>query len=445
MQKNPQPVSPFSRVLDRFDATMIVMGVVIGAGIFFTPSAVAQKLPSPAWILAAWLLGGLSAAAGALTFAELGSRLPRSGGLYVFLKEAYGRPVGFLYGWMLLLVSTSASVGIIAGIFASYLGYFLGFPAAWAKTAACLVILFCAGLNCLGVRMASFVQNVFTVLKIGAIAGIVALGLAFRPERAVSIPHPALEISPIFLLILGGAMVPVFFTYGGWHHINYIAGEVREPRRNVPFALITGIAGVMILYFLANLAYLRHLPVARIASSEHVAADAAEAFLGIIGGKIVAGAILVSTFGLLNALTLTDPRVYRSMAEDGLFFKWASRVHPRFGSPVAAILVQALWSCLLVLIGDPGRLMNYLVFTDCLFFAAAGAALFILRARRDEHQASFRVWLYPVTPVLFTLIQLAVAGAVLWSSPAESLAGILVALLGIGVYALRRGFARSRR
>lgn len=439
--------APLARVLDRMDATMVVFGVIVGAGIFYTPAAVAGKLPDARWILAAWFLGGISAAAGSLTFAELGALLPRSGGIYVYLREAYGDGTAFVYGWLLLLASNSGSIAVVAGIFAEYVGYFARLSPAGTKLAACAAILLLAAANCLGVRIGSGVQNIFTLLKMGVLGGIVTLGLLLGSSgetvSTAAAPGP-MAFGAGTLLFLGAAMVPVFFTYGGWHHVNTIAGELKRPERDLPFALLTGIAGVTVVYLLANLAYLRHLPVDAMASAKLVAAEAAEDFLGPAGAKVVAGAILISCFGIVNALILTSPRIYHAMAADGLFFSWAAWTHPVFKTPVAAIGVQALWASVLVIVGGPARLMNYLVFVDCLFFAAVGVALFILRARWKNVERPFRTWLYPVTPALFAAIQVGVAAAVFYSATPESLAGVIIAGCGTGAYVIRRYFRRSR-
>jgi APA family basic amino acid/polyamine antiporter len=441
------PSTGYRRVLSRFDATLLVIGSIIGAGVFFTPNDIAQVVREPGSMLGVWLLGGLIALTGSLTYAELGGMYSRAGGVYVFLREAFGGLPGFLYGWALILVIVPGALALVAGFFAANLRAF--FPLTpRAETAVALgTILLLTALNVRGVRWGSRVQNVFTLAKLVALAALIASGLLYSaaqvgPARPEAVPPPSHAGVAGFLV----AMMPVLFSYGGWQNGTYIAAEMKRPRRDVPLAVIGGTLVVIACYVLVNLAYLRVLAPDAIAGERRFAALAAEAALGPAGGRLVAAGILVSSFGILAAMLLTNPRVAQAIGEDGLFFRSFGRLHPRFGTPHLAIVVLGLWASVLLLVGRAGQLLDAVVFADWVFFAATAASLFVLRRTRAQADRPYRCPLYPWVPALFLALAVAMAGLTFVKADAVSKLlgpGILVA--GIPVYlAFRRRASRGQ-
>jgi APA family basic amino acid/polyamine antiporter len=418
---------------------MAVVGGIIGGGIFRTPAAVAERVGSPGWILAVWVVGGIVALIGALCFGELGQRHPRAGGGYVYLREAWGPLPAFLYGWALLLVIASGAIAAIAVTFADYALALTGLPPRFTLPLAIAAILFVSAVNYLGVRPGAMVQNIFTVLKLLALAALVVAGLAAGPLPAPSEPLGSPHA-------FGAALVPVLFTYGGWQQTNFIAEEMVHPERDLPRALLLGVALVVAVYLLANLAYLRVLGASGLATSTAPAADAMQMALGPAGGTLIAAGIAVSTFGFLNLVILVTPRVFQAMAADGVFFPQLARLHPVHRTPAAAIGLQAVWASALVLSGSFSQLVDYVAFADWVFFGLTVAGLFVYRHRdrqegRSGGRGAFRVPGYPWTPALFV----AAAGFVVVSSiaanPRNALIGTGLLLLGVPVYRFwsRRG------
>jgi APA family basic amino acid/polyamine antiporter len=422
---------------------MAVIGGIIGGGIFRTPAAVAERVGSPGLILAVWVVGGVVALIGALCFGELGQRRPRAGGGYVYLREAWGALPAFLYGWALLLVIASGAIAAIAVTFADYTLALTGLPPRFTLPLAIGAILFVSGVNYLGVRPGAMVQNVFTLLKLLALAALVVVGLAAGPLPPSSEPTGSPRA-------FGAALVPVLFTYGGWQQTNFIAEEMVNPERDLPRALLLGVALVVAVYLLANVAYLHVLGASGLAASTAPAADAMAAVLGPAGGTLIAAGIAASTFGFLNLVILVTPRVFQAMAADGVFFPQLARLHPVHRTPAAAIGLQAAWASALALSGSFSQLVDYVAFADWLFFGLTVAGLFVYR-RRDRQEGhsggrgAFRVPGYPWTPALFV----AAAGFVVISSiaanPRNALIGTGLLLLGVPVYRFwsRRGTLSS--
>ena len=374
----------FRRVLRPFDATMVVIGGIIGSGIFINPRLVAQSLDSSVLVLAAWAVGGLVALCGAFAYAELGSRFPRAGGQYVYLKDAWHPLAGFLYVWALLLIIETGAMAAVAIIFAEYLLRFLGRDASLTLPLAIAALVIVSAINYAGVKPGSRVLNVFVVLKVAALAVLIGIGILLPSGAAnwigdVRLTELRTGTGPA--IAFGAALIPILFAYGGWQNANYIAEEIDEPERNLPRSLIIGVIVVVIVYVLVNVAYLRLLGLEGLAATATPAADAAARALGPAGDKFVAAAIAISTFGFLDLAVLAPTRVYYAAAADGYLPSALARLHPRYGTPTLAITVQAIWAILLVLTGTYGDLLNSVVFADWIFFGLTVAALFVWRAR----------------------------------------------------------------
>ncbi len=425
-------MTTYARRLGLFSATMAVVGGIIGGGIFRTPAAVAERVGSPALILAAWILGGAVALLGALCFAELGQRRPRAGGGYVYLRETWGPLAAFLYGWALLLVIASGAIAAIAVTFADYALSLTGLSQRLTLPLAVSAILFVSAVNYRGVRPGAYLQNGFTLLKLAALAALVVFGLAAGLPSAP--PPPAGAPANV-----GGALVPILFTYGGWQQTNFIAEELVDAERDLPRALVLGVGIVVVVYILANLAYLRVLGAAGLAHSSAPAAEAMQVVLGPAGGTLMAAGIAASTFGFLNLVILVTPRVFQAMAADGVFFPQLARLHPVHRTPAAAIALQAAWASVLAFSGTFSQLVDYVSFADWIFFGLTVAGLLIYRARDDTQGSSpprgaFRAPGYPWTPLLFVAASVFVVVSSVVANPGNALVGAGLLALGVPAY-----------
>jgi APA family basic amino acid/polyamine antiporter len=405
-----------------------VVGGIVGGGIFRTPAAVAERVGSTGLILGVWVAGGAVALAGALCFGELGQRRPRAGGGYVYLRETWGPLAAFLYGWALLLVIASGAIAAIAVTFADYTLALTGLPRRLGLPLAIASIVLVSGINYVGVRPGAVVQNVFTVLKLLALAALVGVGLVagLPPSEASPAAAPG---------AIGTALVPVLFTYGGWQQTNFIAEEMVDPERDLPRALLLGVAIVVVAYLLANLAYLQVLGPAGLAASTAPAADAMRAVLGPPGSGLIAAGIAVSTFGFLNLVVLVTPRVFQAMAADGVFFPRLARLHPVHRTPAAAIVLQAAWASTLALSGSFSQLVDYVAFADWVFFGLTVAGLFVYRARdradgRHAPPGAFRVPGYPWTPAAFVAAAIFVVASSVAAAPRNAMIGTGLLALG---------------
>jgi APA family basic amino acid/polyamine antiporter len=353
----------YARRLSTWDAAMVVVGGVIGSGIFLTPSSIARATTSAGEQLLAWATGGVIALIGALCYAELGTRRPNAGGGYVYLREAFGLVVAFVYGWNLLVVNHSGSLAAVATVFVQYAAAAFGAkidnPGPWAVG----TIVFLAGVNWFGIRAGSLAQNILTVLKLAAIALLIAVGLAVRGAPAPSAPPAA--VSPLAFI---GALMPVLFSYGGWYYVNDIAGELRDPQRTIPRALVFGMLLVAACYLLANLAYLAVLGHDGLAASAAPAADLMRRALGEPGARVIAAGIAISTLGFCNISMIGAARVFQVMGADGVFFRSAGKLHPRWRSPNVALLLLAAWAIVLALTGSFDQLLNYSTVGDWIGF-----------------------------------------------------------------------------
>ncbi|HET6580149.1 MAG TPA: amino acid permease [Gemmatimonadales bacterium] len=431
-------MSGYARRLGLFSGTMAVVGGIIGGGIFRTPAAVAERAGSADVTLAVWVVGGAVALAGALCFGELGARRPRAGGGYVYLRETWGPLPAFLYGWALLLVIATGAIAAVAVMFADYTLALFGLPARLTLPLAIGAIVLLSGINYLGVRSGALTQNVFTVLKLTALAALIGAGLVLAGPAATGASPVAGGTGAGTLAGFGAALVPVLFTYGGWQQTNFIAEEIIDAERTLPRALVLGVVLVVVVYLAANLAYLRVLGVGALAASSAPAAEVMERVLGPRGGRLIAAGIAVSTFGFLNLVILVTPRVLQAMAADGLFFPRLAELHPVHRTPAAAIGLQALWAILLTLTGSFAQLVDYVAFGDWIFFGLTVAGLFVYRRRERGGAAGpaggFRVPGYPWVPALFVLAAAYVVVSAVAANPRNAAMGALLIGLGVPVY-----------
>ena len=437
----------YARRIGLFSGTMLVVGGIIGSGIFLNPALVAERVRTAGLTMLVWVLGGAIALIGALVFAELGARRPVAGGGYVYLRDAYGKLAAFLYAWTLLLVIATGAIAAVAVTFAGYTATLLGYGPEARLPLAVGAILTLSAVNYVGVRPGAITQNIFTILKLTALAILIGTGLVFIPNPPPIVSPPPLAPNQMVLAV-GAALVPVLFAFGGWQQTNFVAEELIEPERNLPRALVAGVLIVVVVYLLANFSYLRTLGVSGLARSSAPAADAVSALFGPPGRGIIAAGIAVSTFGFLNLVILVSPRVYQAMARDGLFFPSLARLHPRHRTPAAAIVFQAVWGIVLTLTGRYGDLLDYVVFGDWIFFAAVASTLVVFRARERAGQESsslrFRMPAYAILlPAFFLAAVYVVIGSVA-SNPANALKGTVLILLGVPVYLYWQRHERSR-
>jgi basic amino acid/polyamine antiporter, APA family len=431
-----------ARRLTLFDATMLVMGGIVGAGIFMNPAVVAQEVSTAGAALGAWAVGGVFALVGAFIYAELAARRPAVGGQYAYLREAFHPLVAFLYAWTLLLVSQSGGMAAVAMTFARYFRELSGLPVGESAIAvgalAALTLV-----NCLGVRAGSNLQSVFMVLKIGAIAMLVAFGFS-----AVPVAGPASTTAAGgTLTAFGAALVPVLFAYGGWQTSSFVGGELKSPQRDLPRGLLIGVSGVVVLYLLVNYVCINALGMRGLAATATPASDVMRAALGSRGATLIAAGIAISTIGFLSQNLLTGPRVYFAMARDGTFFKSVATVHPRTRVPVVAIVLQGTIAAVLALSGSYERILGFVVAIDWVFFGLTALALVVLRRRdvADGAEGAFRVPGHPFTTLLFVAGSWLVVANTVYRFPANALAGLGLLILGIPVYLYWRRGARGVR
>jgi basic amino acid/polyamine antiporter, APA family len=428
-----------ARELGLFDSTMLVMGGIVGAGLFINPYVVAERVHSPVLILAAWVAGGVVAMLGAFIYAELADRMPDTGGEYAYLRECYHPLVGFLFGWVTLLVVMTGGMAAVAVTFARYFLELTGLRAS-ERAVVVITLAVLTIINCLGAKLGGRVQSLLMVMKIAVIAGVILSGLLLVhhpfPILHPVLPPPAERGAPFGLIAaFGSAMIPVLFAYGGWQTSNYIASEIRDPRRNLTRALVIGVAGVIVLYVAMNIVCVRVLGAEGLAATRVPATEVMRRALGETGAKLVALGIAVSTLGFLSQSILTGPRVYFAMAEDGLFFRSVARVTRRTHVPAAAIILQSCWTTVIALSGSYEQILNYVVSTNFIFFGLSATCLFVLRRRDPRATAGFRTPGHPYTTLLFIAACWLVVIDTIYKYPANSLAGFTILLLGLPVYA----------
>jgi APA family basic amino acid/polyamine antiporter len=436
MPEQPQ----LARKLGLFDATMLVMGGIIGAGIFINPYVVAQRLHTPALILGAWLAGGIIALLGAFIYAELAERVPRVGGQYAYIREAYNPLLAFLYGWVLLLVIQTGGMAAVTVTFSRYFLDLSGWKLPEAGVAVVAIVILTL-LNCLGVRTGSTVQNALMITKIAAIILLVGGGLWFvKSSAAVWLPLSDRPLSVSLASDFGAAMVPVLFAIAGWQTANFAAGELKDPKKDLPRGLLLGVIGVVVLYTAVNFVCLRTLGPAALAETKTPATAVMSAVMGNRGVKLIAFGIAVSTLGFLSQSILTAPRVYYAMAEDGVFFRSVGKVNAVTRVPVVAIVLQSIWTMVILLTGKYEQILNYVVCMDWIFFGVSASCLFVFR-RRSTVDANMPMPGHPWTTMLFCLICALIVGNTVVRYPANTLIGIAILASGIPVFYLWKGKA----
>ncbi|MDQ8163628.1 MAG: amino acid permease [Gemmatimonadota bacterium] len=441
MQNHSPPPVGYAARLGVFSGTMLVVGGIIGSGIFLSPAVVAQRVGTGPLTLAAWGFGAVVAIIGGFVYAELGARRPLAGGTYIYLRDAFGSLPAFLYGWALFLIMATGAMAAVAMTGASYFASLMGWSPATAQPLAIACIAMLTLLNALGVRVGATTGNILTVLKLAAIALLVVAALTLAPTYTV--PVPAALSAPVTpppglsatVLAMGAALVPVLFSFGGWQQTNAVAEELRDPARTLPRALILGVLIVAATYLLVNIAYLRALGVQGLAASSAPAADTMFVFLGPAGRTLITAGIVVSTIGFLSMVILMSARVYQAMAADGLFFQRMATLHPVTQTPVAALVAQGVVALLLLLTGTYGQLLDYVVFADWIFFGTTAAALVVLR-RRDgplpDGGASAPG--HPYTTLVFIAAAVYVVIGSILSNPGNAARGAGLLALGVPVY-----------
>jgi amino acid transporter len=435
-----------TRQLGLWSAVAVLVGSTIGSGIFRSPAGVTDKLPGPLPLMAVWVAGGLFALCGALTLAELSGEFPATGGMYVFIREGWGRLPAVLFGWAELVLIRAASLGAISTTFSEYLLRVLGFDPSvapysdWVHYVAAVAIALTATFNYVGVRTSSVVLNLTTLAKYGGLLFIILLALAMGLPRTGGHFTPAVPAGSFHVAAFGLALVSVLWAFDGWADLSFVSGEVRDPRRVLPRAIIIGTLAVIAIYLLANVAYLAVMPVEEIRRSKLVAADVAERLIGAPGVVFVAVTVMLSTFGTLNATLLTAPRVFFAMADDGLFFRRVASVHPRFGTPYVSILLATGLGVVFVLLRTFEELADIFVTAIVPFYALAVASIFVLR-RRAGYAPPFRTPGYPVVPALFIIATLFLLGNAILDPTSRwgTLAVLGIILVGIPVFYLTVG------
>ena len=427
-----------ARRLGLFDATMIVMGGIIGSGIFMNPSVVARQIENPFLIIGVWLAGGLVALVAAFIWAELAWRRPEVGGQYSYLREAFHPSVAFMYGWALLLVIQTGGMAAVAITFALYFLQLTRLQLSDSVVAA-LALGVLTLINCLGVRFGSTVQSILMVLKILAILGLIACGLFLAAPHMAQAQTPSLRpLDFNYLTAIGAAMVPVLFAYGGWQTATFVAGEIREPARNLPRSLIIGVTGVVVLYVAVNYVCIRVLGQEALAHSTTPASDVMRRALGDWGARAIATGVAVSTLGFLSQGMLTAPRVYFAMARDGLFFRSVGQLHPKTLVPVIAIALQGVLAIIIAASGRYDQILNYVVSTDFIFFGLTACCIFVFRKRDNvanrKGGRAMTVPGHPITTVLFVAVCWIVVINTIYKYPTNTLIGIGILLAGIPVY-----------
>ncbi len=434
--------SPFIRELGLWDAAAIVVGCIIGAGIFRVPSSIAYHLTSPLTILLTWVLGGLLSMTGALCYAELSSLFPKTGGDYIYLRETYGHAVGFLFGWTKLFVERTGTIAIIAFVFGEYLGYLLGIPKEGTKFVAIFAILALTAANIIGLRYGKAIQNIFTSLKVLAIVFIIVLGFAFLPREMqggnISSLMKGGPFSWSLIPSVGMALIFVLWTYGGWTEAAYVAEEIKEPAKNVPVSIIGGLGFVILLYLAINTIYYLYIPAAQMKETKLVASVVVGKILGPWGGKLVALFVATSTFGALNGYILTGGRILYALAEDHALFHKLSAIHSRFHTPFLALCFNGICAILLVLTKTFDQLMEYTTIVISIFFALTGLSVIVLRKKLPDAHRPYKVWGYPYIPLVFAGSTLLFIGNAVFRAPRESFFGFLLVALGFFLYLISR-------
>lgn len=428
------------RILGLWDLVLMIVGTVIGSGIFLVPGAVLRAVGNSVPVaLAVWLAGGALSLLGALTYGELSAMKPQAGGLYVFIRDCYGPFPAFLFGWTMFFVISSGSIATLAVAFGNYLGEFVQLSTLAIKNVAILMILVITVVNVLGTRQSANLLNVTSAIKVGAILAVGTV-LLVRGTHSVLGGGTSEHHGTPGIVGFGLAMISVLWAYEGWQYVTYTAGETVNPQRIFPLAFLIGTGALIAIYLFANLGYVAALGASGVSESTRVAASALGAVVSQGAGKLVAVAILISMFSAANAIILNAPRVYYAMAKDGLFFDSLSRIHPRFGTPALAVCAAGMWSAILAASGTYEQLLTYVVFIGWIFYALAAAALFVYRKRWPDLARPYRVPCYPLTPIAFIVAALALVGNTIATQPLRAAIGLGIVFLGAPAYFFwRRG------
>ena len=438
----PDKGTGFVRGIGRTDGIALVVGTVIGSGIFLVPGPIAGQLHSLSAVLLVWAVGGVLSLSGALSLGELGSMYPGAGGLYVYLRHAFGRPLAFLYGWGLLSMIQTGSIATLAVGFSLYLSRVLPLSNGEQKATGIVCILLLTGVNCLGLRLGKLVQNVSTAAKLAGLALLFVL-LLWRGHlyhlRSSFLPAPPVAHS---IVPFGTALIAVLWAYEGWHAVCFTAGEFRSPVRDLPVSLFVGTTICATIYLLLNVAYYSVLTPVELRHTDHAAATAIQAVYGSGTTVLISVLILTSIVGAMNGLILTGPRVYYAMARDGTFFPSLGRINQRSRTPMTAIITQGIWACCLTLLGSFEQLFTYVIFTAWIFYGLTVAAVIVLRLRKPDLPRSFRVPGFPWPPILFILAAIGISLSTCLADPMHACLGIGMILTGVPLYRVFRAMAR---
>ena len=453
------------RGLRLFDATTIIIGSMIGSGIFIVSADMARALQSPGLLLVSWLIAAVMTVLAALCYGELAAAMPNAGGQYVFLREAFGPMFGFLYGWTLFLVIQTGTIAAVVVAFSKFSGLFVpwisatrvlvplpfGYYLSSQHITAIVVLIILTWINCVGLREGATVQNIFTVAKVGGLLVMLVMGLLL-PATPAAVKANFQQLFPgsvnlAVLAVLGGTLVGSLFASDAWNNVTFTGSEVVNPRRNLPLALFIGTGTVSLIYICTNVVYLKVLPLAAIASApeDRVGTLVAQSLMGPWGLTFINLAILVATFGCANGMVLAGARVYYAMASDGLFFKKAARISPRKRTPVFSLIIQAIWASVLVLSGTYSELLDYVIFAALLFYVLTVCGLFVLRKKRPEMDRPYRTFGYPVLPAVYVVLASLVMIDLLWVKPKFTWPGLIIVLTGVPVYFFWRARRKAHR
>jgi len=445
--------------LNLFDATLLIIGAVVGSGIFLTSGIIAQSLPSPGWILFVWFLGMILTLFGGITLAELGTMFPEAGGQYVYLKEAYGPFAGFMFGWIWILAVQTGGIAALSVGFAEYLSYF--FPTlslqhfiiefqfiniSFGQVIAIISIILLTTVNLFGIKSGSSIQIFFTVIKILAIGVLIVAGLYFSADsnQVASVSEQiSMPTGAGLWAAVGVSLIAILWTFDGWYAVNIVASEIKNVKRNLPISIILGITLIGFIYLLVNWFYVQALPMSEMAGTLRIGEKAVSYLFGNQMGTAMSALILISIFGCLSATIIYGPRIFYAMSKDKLFFKSLGYVHPKYHTPTKAIIWQGVWASVLCLTGTYEQLYTYVVFAMLLFYVALAIAIFVLRKKRPETKRPYKVWGYPVVPVFFGLAMLWIMINTLIEKPVESMIGLFLIVTGLPVYYYWKRKARS--
>lgn len=435
--------------LSLYGLVMVAIGASIGVGIFLTPGQIAAHVQTPQWTLYAWALGGVITLTGALTFAELGGMYPKAGGIYVFLKEAYGDIVAFLYGWVTLLVVNTGSLAYLALAFAKYFNFIFPVGYIGLQWVAITVIVLVTVINIFTVKIGEYFTNVFTGLKILGLITLIFTGLVYAFSNNVSFNQESYVVPEDIGSHFGLALIGVLFSYGGWQHATYLAGEAKDGAKILPNAILIGAVSITLIYLLTNLSYLYLVPFQLLTTSTTLAADAMQNVFPEWGGVYIALIIMISAFGTATIYCFGVPRIYFAMSSDGVFFKQLAELHPQYNTPVKAIVLQSIWAIILILFwGKLESIINYVVFIDWCFFILAAISMIILRYKQPNHERPYKTWGYPFIPIIFIAIGIWFILNILFANDnaqIQAFAGLTVLSLGVPIFLYFKKYGKVRK